>query len=58
MINRYLSSTTRLETNLLNDKVENARSYDRIDGYCSSSVLEGAGEAIENIQGKLRLVCN
>ncbi len=58
MINRYSSRTTRLETNFLNDKLENAQSYDRIAGYFSSSVLEVAGEAIESIQGKVRLVCN
>lgn len=58
MINRYSSRTTRLETSFLNDKLENARSYDRIAGYFSSSVLEVAGEAIESIQGRVRLVCN
>lgn len=58
MINRYSSRATRLDQQFLNDKLHNARSYDRIAGYFSSSVLEIAGEAIESISGKVRLICN
>ena len=32
--------------------------YDRIAGYFSSSILEIAGEAIEEIEGCVRVVCN
>ena len=56
MINRYSSRATRLDKQFLNDKLHNAKSYDRIAGYFSSSVLEIAGEAIESISGKLRLI--
>ena len=58
MINRYSSRQTRLDKQFLNDKLHNAESYDRIAGYFSSSVLEIAGEAIESISGKVRLICN
>ncbi|MBU4450126.1 MAG: DEAD/DEAH box helicase family protein [Actinobacteria bacterium] len=58
MINRYSSRATRLDKQFLNDKLHNAKSYDRIAGYFSSSVLEIAGEAIESISGKVRLICN
>ncbi len=58
MINRYSSRATRLDKQFLNDKLHNAKGYDRIAGYFSSSVLEIAGEAIESISGKARLICN
>ncbi|HSW36094.1 MAG TPA: phospholipase D-like domain-containing protein, partial [Candidatus Limnocylindrales bacterium] len=58
MINRFSSRATRLDKQFLNDKLQSARSYDRIAGYFSSSVLEIAGEALESISGKVRLVCN
>jgi hypothetical protein len=58
MISRYSSRVTRLDRQFLNDKLHNAESYDRIAGYFSSSVLEIAGEAIESISGKVRLICN
>lgn len=34
------------------------RSYDRIAGYFSSSILEVAREAFEWVQGTVRVVCN
>ena len=58
MINRYSSRHIRLDKHYLADKLRNAKSYDRIAGYFSSSVLEVAGEAIDSISGKVRLVCN
>ena len=58
MINRYSSRTTRLGKQFFNDKLHNARSYDRIAGYFSSSVFEITGEAIESMSGKVRLICN
>jgi len=42
----------------LNEKLKDAVSYDRIAGYFSSSILEIAGEAIEEIEGCVRVVCN
>ena len=32
--------------------------YDRIAGYFSSSILEVAGEALQTVGGKIRVVCN
>ena len=58
MINRYSSRTTRLDQHFLNNKLRNAQSYDRIAGYFSSSVMEVAGEALESVNGKVRLICN
>ena len=38
--------------------MEGAKGYDRIAGYFSSSILEVAGEAIESMDGIVRIVCN
>ena len=56
MIRRY--SSRRESISLLDVKLKDAVSYDRIAGYFSSSILEVAGEAIENMEGKVRVVCN
>lgn len=58
MINRYTSRKTRIDKQFLSDSLHNARSYDRIAGYFSSSILEIAGEAIASVTGKVRVVCN
>lgn len=58
MINRYSSRRESLSGSLLNKKLKNAKSYDRIAGYFSSSILEVAGEEIEKIEGKVRVICN
>lgn len=58
MIYRYSSRRKRLDSTFLNKKLKGALSYDRIAGYFSSSIMEIAGEAIENIQGCVRVVCN
>jgi len=58
MIRRYSSRIKRLEQAFLNEKLKNARSYDRIAGFFSSSILEIAGEAIDSITGQVRLICN
>jgi hypothetical protein len=47
-----------LSDSLLNKKLKNAKSYDRIAGYFSSSILEVAGEEIESMEGKVRIICN
>ncbi|MDR1642520.1 MAG: phospholipase D-like domain-containing protein [Clostridiales bacterium] len=56
-MNRYSSRTNKLGE-LLVKKLENAASYDRIAGYFCSSILEVAGEAIEKVTGKVRVICN
>ena len=58
MINRYSSRREKLDNSFLTKKLSGARSYDRIAGYFSSSILEVAGEAIETVSGKVRIVCN
>ncbi|MBF0396785.1 MAG: DEAD/DEAH box helicase family protein [Desulfobacterales bacterium] len=58
MINRFSSRYKRLDQTFLNEKLKNARSYDRIAGFFSSSILEIAGETIEKISGQVRLICN
>lgn len=58
MIYRYSSRRRRLDATFLNEKLKGALSYDRIAGYFSSSILEIAGEAIEEMQGCVRVVCN
>jgi len=58
MINRYSSRRSKLSQAFLNEKLKNAVSYDRIAGYFCSSILEVAGESIENIPGKVRIICN
>ncbi|HRY33035.1 MAG TPA: phospholipase D-like domain-containing protein [Bacteroidales bacterium] len=58
MINRYSSRTLPLDESLLNARLLNAKSYDRVAGYFSSSILEIAGESINSIQGTVRIICN
>lgn len=58
MIQRFSSRRQRLSETFLNSRLKGAHSYDRIAGYFSSSILEIAGEAIENIAGEVRMICN
>lgn len=55
---RHSSRRDKLDVSLLNARLRNAVSYDRIAGYFRSSLLEVAGEAIEDVVGKVRVVCN
>jgi ERCC4-related helicase len=57
-MNRFSSRSHRLDVQFLNEKLRNAASYDRIAGYFCSSILEVAGESIENVEGKVRVICN
>jgi len=58
MIKRFSSRREKLDTSFINERLINAVSYDRIAGYFRSSMLEVAGEQIESMHGKVRLVCN
>lgn len=58
MIYRYSSRRQKLDETFLNNKLRGALAYDRIAGYFSSSILEIAGEALESIDGPIRVVCN
>lgn len=58
MIYRYSSRLQKLDEAFLNKKLENAKRYDRIAGYFCSSILEVAGESIENVSDNVRIICN
>jgi len=58
MIYRYSSRREAISDSLLNEKLNNAKSYDRIAGYFRSSIFEVAGEALDSVSGKIRVVCN
>jgi hypothetical protein len=55
---RYSSRRSRLDLTYLATRLTEARAYDRIAGYFSSSILEAAGEPLESVKGPIRLVCN
>lgn len=57
-LRRHSSRRRRLNSDFFQDLVVGAKSYDRIAGYFSSSILEVAGEALESVEGKIRVVCN
>lgn len=57
MIQR-LSSRREPLGDFLPKQLAGARGYDRIAGYFSSSLLEVAGEAIADVEGQVRIVCN
>lgn len=57
-MNRYSSRRHKLDKQFLIEKLKDAVSYDRIAGYFCSSILEVAGESIENVEGKVRVICN
>lgn len=42
----------------LSEKLQGAVSYDRIAGFFRSSMLEVAGEKLELLEGKARVICN
>lgn len=54
---RYSSRRQKLSETFLNEKLKNAKTYDRIAGYFSSSLLEIAGETIQKVD-KIRIICN
>lgn len=58
MINRFSSRREPLDATFLNRRLEGAKKYDRIAGYFSSSILEVAGEALDSVEGTVRVVCN
>ena len=58
MLKRHSSRRRPLDAGFLTPRLTGARSYDRIAGYFSSSILEVAGEALESVQGNIRVVCN
>lgn len=57
-MNRFSSRRQKLDQSFLADRLTGARAYDRIAGYFCGSLLEAAGEALESVQGPIRVVCN
>lgn len=58
MLKHHSSRRHRLDRAVLNDLLDGAQSYDRIAGYFRSSLFEVAGEALLNVTGKIRILCN
>ena len=58
MLTRHSSRRNRLDHAVLNQRLEDAVSYDRIAGYFRSSLFEVAGEAIMKVAGPVRIICN
>lgn len=57
-IQRFSSRRQRLDHTFLRTRLHQALAYDRIAGYFSSSLLEVAGEEIEQVAGQVRVICN
>ena len=58
LVKRHCSRRQPIDASFLNARLEGAKSYDRIAGYFSSSILEIVGEALERVHGRIRVVCN
>ena len=58
MIRRFSSRLQKLDASFINERLKGAVSYDRIAGYFRSSMLEVAGEKLEEMDGRVRVVCN
>lgn len=58
MINRFSSRREPLDTSFLNKRLEGARNYDRVAVYFSFPILEVAGEALDTVEGTVRVICN
>jgi hypothetical protein len=54
----HSSRNQRLDETVLRNRLAGAVSYDRIAGYFRSSLFEVAGEAILQVTGPVRIVCN
>jgi hypothetical protein len=58
MIQHHSSRRSRLDQTVLVQRLTGAVSYDRIAGYFRSSLFEVAGEALANVTGPVRIICN
>jgi hypothetical protein len=47
-----------LTSTVLSERLAGAMTYDRIAGYFRSSLFEVAGEALSQVQGPVRIICN
>lgn len=57
-IKRFSSRRQPLDHSFLTERLRGAKSYDRIAGYFSSSLLEIVGEELEQVEGLIRVICN
>ena len=57
-IQRFSSRRQRLAQSFLAERLRGAKAYDRIAGYFCGSILEAAGEALESVEGPIRVICN
>ena len=55
---RHSSRLQRLDKSVLQSRLAGAVAYDRIAGYFRSSLFEVAGEALLQVAGPVRIVCN
>jgi len=58
VLNRFSPRQQRLDHSSLAEHLRRARSYDRIAGFFSASILEVAGEELASVSGPARVVCN
>ncbi len=58
MLKKHSSRRTRLDQSVLGQRLAGAVAYDRIAGYFRSSLFEVAGEALGQVQGPIRILCN
>ena len=58
MINRFSSRRRNLNSQTLATRLLDAKSYDRIAGYFTSSLFEAAGDALDTVEGPIRIICN
>lgn len=58
MLRHHSSRKTRLDHSVLNERLKGATTYDRIAGYFRSSLFEVAGEALNQVAGPVRVICN
>ena len=58
MIRRFSSRRQKLAQSFLAERLRGAKAYDRIAGFFCASILETAGEALDSLEGPIRVVCN
>lgn len=58
MLGYHSSRRSRLDQSVLSQRLAGAVAYDRIAGYFRSSLFEVAGEALGQVQGPIRILCN
>lgn len=57
-IRRFSSRRQKLSQSFLAERLHEAKAYDRIAGYFCGSILETAGEALDTVEGHIRVICN